>query len=236
MNNNEIFFKNSDLVYESFRLLMFQISSNLMRCNLDDYKNKVKNATICDLTSEEFFKTVNRLNYEVEIGNHNKYIVKSLLLNKAVIIPQLPALLDKENSIFFIKILEKEITRDYSETTDLKLLISYLFINFYERNIEIIKRKINKKYFIEIKTSSVNNIIWGLAKIIRDNLAHNLSFTDDSGSETFKVLKNHTINFLGKNIPISSFESKKVDEIFNSIDLIIFMYLMEQEIHSNPNT
>lgn len=239
MDNNKIFFEKNNLTYESFKLIMFQISSNLILSKYFNYKNKISNtlkSDICFNHSDELFESINLLQYKLNISINNRHFIMSSILNEAFIIPDLETLMFKEDYTFYIEKTNTVNDENYSESNDLKSLVSYIFISFYETNKNKIIDKIGTNFFIDKKTGSVNNIIWGLAKIIRDNLAHNLSFTDDSGSQTFKVLKNYSIDFLGKVIPISNFELKKVNEIFNSIDLIIFMYLMEQEICSNPNT
>lgn len=236
MNNNKIFFKINNLTYESFKLIMFQISSNLILSKLFSYKNKIDHTLESDISfsqDDKLFKNINSLKYNLDISINNRHFIISSILDEAFIIPDLEALMFKENCNFFIEKTNTTKDEDYSESSDLKSLASYIFISFYETNKNKIIDKIRTNHFIDRKTSSINNIIWGLAKIIRDNLAHDIPFTDDSGSGTFKILKNHSIDFLGKQISISNFELKKVDEIFNSIDLIILMYLMEQEISQN---
>lgn len=236
MNNNKIFFKKNNLTYESFKLIMFQISSNLILSKLFGYKNKIDYTLESNISSNQdnkLFENINSLKYKLDISINNRHFIMSSLLDEAFIIPDLEALMFKENYNFFIEKTNTVNDKDYSESNDLKSLASYIFISFYETNRNKIINKIGTNYFVDIKTGSINNIIWGLAKIIRDNLAHDVPFTDGSGNEIFKILKNHSIDFLGKQISISNFELKKVGEIFNSIDLIILMYLMEQEITQN---
>lgn len=68
MNTNKIWFKKTDLTYKSFKLVMYQISSNLVLSKLFNYKNSIDYILKNDIDTKNssiIFNNINTLRYKL---------------------------------------------------------------------------------------------------------------------------------------------------------------------------
>lgn len=234
--------KPKDLIYSSckeFMNIVYLFRSNIIlnefREKISEEVNVINNGKIL-FDGEDFFDKINNLNRYSFYKAESIIIINSNIIGKRIAFPSLSALTKSKKYIYIFSVLNDnqkyfEYRGIYRYQDELEI-ISSIFLMFYE----IYKKKMLKKYqreykfFIDKKKHKINNIYWGLAKIIRDCIAHNQSFNPSAGNGTFKIIENEEITFFGVKKKISDFKNKKVKEVFTSIDFMIILYYLEQEL------
>lgn len=243
MVNNILFeIKSKDRIYSAckeFMNIVYLFRSNIIlnefREKISEEVNIINNGKI-PFDGEEFFDKINNLNRYSFYKDESIIIINSNIIGKRIAFPSLSALIKSKEYIYTFSVLNDnqkyfEYRRIYKYQDELEI-ISTIFLMFYEIYKEKMLKKHQQKYkfFIDKEKCKINNIYWGLAKIIRDCIAHNQSFTPYAGNGTFKIIENEEIDFFGVKKKISDFKNKKVKEVFTSIDFMIILYYLEREL------
>lgn len=243
MDNNILFkIKPKDLIYSSckeFMNIVYLYRSNII---LNEFREKISeevniiNNDKISFDREEFFRRINSLTIDFFHKDEFVIAINSNIIGKRIAFPSLSALTKSKEYIYMFSVLNDnqkyfEYRRIYRYQDELEI-ISSIFLMFYEIYKEKMLKKYQREYkfFIDKEKHKINNIYWGLAKIIRDCIAHNQSFTPYAGNRTFKIIENEEIDFFGVKKKISDFKNKKVKEVFTSIDFMIILYYLEQEL------
>lgn len=234
--------KPKDLIYSSckeFMNIVYLFRSNIIlnefREKISEEVNVINNGKIL-FDGEDFFDKINNLNRYSFYKAESIIIINSNIIGKRIAFPSLSALTKSKKYIYIFSVLNDnqkyfEYRGIYRYQDELEI-ISSIFLMFYEIYKEKMLKKYQREYefFIDKKKHKINNIYWGLAKIIRDCIAHNQSFEPSAGNGTFKIIENEEITFFGVKKKISDFKNKKVKEVFTSIDFMIILYYLEQEL------
>ncbi len=115
--------------------------------------------------------------------------------------------------------------------------IYYPFIAFYEKYREDMQTKINNENFYDFSIKETNSGAWTLAQVIRNSISHEgeIKYINDY---KYKLVYNlnlnsvsiSTLNFFKNILFDEDKNNKKISEYFGSLELILLMIEMENEL------
>lgn len=208
------------------------------------------NETLCKL-KEELFKGNLETNTEEGIEELRKiffsydgfkngcFYLYSKLLGINITLPTIEACIEADRREKKLSFILKESDIDpklhqitYNEDRNDFSVTYSCFVSFYEKYKEKLEEKYSTKYFYDIGTREFNNEIWSLAKILRDSISHSeILGTPHPFDYLINILKeNVDLHLFEKKIDLSNWVGKSVNQVVNSIDLIILMIAMEEEL------
>lgn len=240
MNNNTLFeIEPGNLIYFSckeFMHIIYLVRKNTILNKFKENISKEIELLINEDTpvdGDKLFEKINHLNLKYFYSEDCDIVIESNLIKQRVFLPTLSALKKSRTYKYIFRSENNKEDFNYRgiyEYQDELDIIANIFLMFYENNKNKMSKKCPNNYFIDIKNGKINNIYWGLAKVIRDCIAHDQEFTSSSGNNTFGIIENEEVEFFGVKKKILDFKGQKVKDIFTSIDFMIILYYLEQEL------